>query len=703
MTSLIGEKTMNRIDTEDTRRRQLIGATIDTLAEVGFSATTLALIGRRAGVSAGLISHYFEDKDGLLEATLRSLASRLARATTERLRAARTPRERVQAVIDATLAPEEFDPRTCGVWLAFWGQVIHSARLKRVQNVYQQRMLSNLRHALKQTVPAAEARRLAIALAAMIDGLWLRATLSSPNETDSATARAMASAFIDGEIARAALKPAPRGGEKRSERDRTVRNFIGGASAASSSGRTFPTINPATGAVLAEVEIAGEADIDHAVAAAKVAQPQWAAMTGLERGRILKAAAGILRERNAELALIETRDTGKPIQETSAVDVLSGADCLEYFAGIAAGLSGEHIDLGPSAFGYTRREPLGVVAGIGAWNYPLQIACWKAAPALACGNAMIFKPAELTPLTAVKLAEIMTEAGLPDGVFNVVHGFAETGRLLTRHPEIAKVSLTGEVGTGKAVMADSASTLKHVTLELGGKSPLIVFEDADLDDAVSGALLANFYSAGEVCSNGTRVFLHESIKATFLSRLIARVKRMRVGDPERPNTHVGALISEEHMNKVLGYVDRGRAEGAKVLVGGHRVEKGGLGRGYFVAPTVFDLCRDDMAIVREEIFGPVMAVLSFADEDEVVARANATEYGLSAGVFTRDLARAHRIIAKLEAGTCWINQYNVTPIELPFGGNKRSGLGRENGKAAIEHYTQLKSVYVGLAPIQSPY
>ena len=240
----------------------------------------------------------------------------------------------------------------------------------------------------------------------------------------------------------------------------------------------------------------------------------------------------LLRERNAELALLETRDTGKPIQETSAVDVLSGADCLEYFAGIAAGLAGEHIDLGPSAFGYTRREPLGVVAGIGAWNYPLQIACWKAAPALACGNAMIFKPAELTPLSAVKLAEIFTEAGLPDGIFNVVHGFADTGRLLTRHPDIAKVSLTGEVGTGKAVMADAASTLKHVTLELGGKSPLIVFEDADLDDAVSGALLANFYSAGEVCSNGTRVFVHDSIKAPFLSRLIARVKRMRIGDPD---------------------------------------------------------------------------------------------------------------------------------------------------------------------------
>lgn len=694
---------MNRKDVEDGRRRQLIAATVDMLAEVGFGSTTLALIGRRAGVSAGLISHYFEDKDGLLEATLRSLASRLARGTIERLKAARTPRERVQAVIDATLAPEEFDPRTCGVWLAFWGQVSHSARLKRVQNVYQQRMLSNLRQALRHLVPDADARRLALALAAMIDGLWLRATLSSPNETDSATARAMAASFIDGEIARAGDKPAPAVERGQPVAGRIVRNFIGGRPVNAVAAATFTSINPATGAVLAEVEVAGETEVDAAVAAAKAAQPAWAARTGAERGRILRQAAALLRERNAELALLETRDTGKPIQETSAVDVLSGADCLDYFAGLAAGLAGEHIDLGPAAFGYTRREPLGVVAGIGAWNYPLQIACWKAAPALACGNAMIFKPAELTPLSAVKLAEIFTEAGLPDGVFNVVQGFADTGRLLTRHPGIAKVSLTGEAGTGRAVMADAAGTLKHVTLELGGKSPLIVFEDADLDDAVSGALLANFYSAGEVCSNGTRVFLHDNIKPAFLARLVARVKRMRIGDPEDPNTHVGALISAEHMAKVLGYVDRGRREGAKVLAGGNRVEKGGLGRGYFVAPTVFDGCRDDMDIVREEVFGPVMAVLSFADEDEVIARANATEYGLSAGVFTRDLARAHRVIARLEAGTCWINQYNVTPIELPFGGNKRSGLGRENGKAAIEHYTQLKSVYVGLAPIQAPY
>jgi betaine-aldehyde dehydrogenase len=280
---------------------------------------------------------------------------------------------------------------------------------------------------------------------------------------------------------------------------------------------------------------------------------------------------------------------------------------------------------------------------------------------------------------------------------------ADTGRLLTRHPGIAKVSLTGEVSTGKAVMADAASTLKHVTLELGGKSPLIVFEDANLDDAVAGALLANFYSAGEVCSNGTRVFVHERVKTAFLEKLVERVKRMTIGDPLDPKTQVGALISPEHMGKVLGYIERGRTEGAKVLVGGNRVTDGALARGNFVEPTVFDGCGDDMAIVREEIFGPVMTVLSFAEEDEVVARANATEYGLAAGLFTRDLTRAHRVIARLEAGTCWINHYNVTPVELPFGGVKRSGLGRENGKAALEHYSQVKSVYVALAPVQAPY
>jgi betaine-aldehyde dehydrogenase len=346
---------------------------------------------------------------------------------------------------------------------------------------------------------------------------------------------------------------------------------------------------------------------------------------------------------------------------------------------------------------------LGVVAGIGAWNYPLQIACWKTAPALACGNAMIFKPADLTPLTAIRLREVLDEAGLPDGVFQVVQGRAETGRLLTQHPGIDKISLTGAVTTGKAVMAAGAPSLKHVTLELGGKSPLIVFEDAHLDNAVSGALLGNFYSAGEVCSNGTRVFVHRKIKEAFLQRLVARTNAMRIGDPLDPQTQVGSLISQAHMERVLAYIARGREEGARLVIGGNRVTTSDLANGFFVAPTVFADCHDDMAIAREEIFGPVMCLLDFADEEDVITRANATEFGLAAGVFTNDLTRAHRVIARLQAGTCWINHYNITPIELPFGGVKRSGLGRENGRAAIEHYTQLKSVYVALGDVDAPY
>jgi betaine-aldehyde dehydrogenase len=682
---------------EEARRQQLIEVTIDSLAEVGYVGSTLAQIAQRAGVSPGLVAHYFGDKDGLLEATFRSLAKGIGERVRERLRLTRTPRGRVQAVIDTNLAPEEFDQRTGTAWLAFWGQVLHVKGLKRVQTVYQRRMLSNLRHALLRLLPADEARSLAAMIAAMIDGVWLRAALSRWQEADSESARALLTDFVDSRLQKSAR---PEEELPPTVPPRTGRPAVRAASSGSGS---FRTLNPATGEVLAEIPIDGPAEVAAAVAKAAVAQEQWARLPGVARGRVLRRAADILRARNAELAELETRDTGKPIQETSAVDVLSGADCLEYYAGLAASLAGEHLDLGPQAFGYTRREPLGIVAGIGAWNYPLQIACWKAAPALACGNAMIFKPAELTPLTAMKLREVFAEAGLPEGVFQVVQGMADTGRLLTAHPRIRKVSLTGEVGTGKAVMADAAASLKQVTLELGGKSPLIIFDDAVLENAVGGALLGNFYSAGEVCSNGTRVFVHRAIKGVFLERLAARVSAMRIGDPLDPATQVGALISEDHMGKVLTYIARGKAEGARLVTGGQRVTSGDLANGFFVAPTVFDECHDDMAIVREEIFGPVMSVLEFEDEEEVIARANATEFGLAAGVFTNDLTRAHRVIARLQAGTCWINHYNVTPIELPFGGVKLSGLGRENGRAAIEHYTQLKSVYVAMGDVEAPY
>jgi len=481
-----------------------------------------------------------------------------------------------------------------------------------------------------------------------------------------------------------------------------LQNYIHGRYVASTANATFDNVNPATGEVFAQVEPALEAEIDAAIRSAEDGFRRWSALSGPERGRVLHTAARLLRERNRELARLEVRDTGKPIQEAEAVDVASGADCLEYFAGVASTLRGEQIALG-SAFVYTRREPLGVCAGIGAWNYPMQIACWKSAPALACGNAMVFKTSDMTPTTAAKLAEIYTEAGLPDGAFNVVHGDGRTGALLTGDPRVAKVSLTGSIGTGKKVLAAAAASVKRVTMELGGKSALIVFPDADLHQAVSAAMLGNFYTQGEICTNCTRVFVHDDIHDRFLDLLVQRTKKLRVGDPLDPETQVGALISRAHMERVLGYIESGKAEGARLALGGARADAGQQAGGNFVLPTIFADCTDDMTIVREEIFGPVMSVLRFSDEDEAVRRANATRFGLAAGLFTRDLARAHRVAARLEAGICWVNTYNVTPIEMPFGGMKESGVGHENGQAAIEHYTQLKSVYVELGDVPCPY
>lgn len=480
------------------------------------------------------------------------------------------------------------------------------------------------------------------------------------------------------------------------------RLWISGRYVDATSGESFDNINPATGEVICRVATAGAADVDAAVSAAHEGQRVWAALSGVERGRVLHKASRLVREHRDELAHLETLDGGKPIAETPEADVDSAADCLEYFAGQAASLQGEYQQVAGGFF-YTRPEPLGVCAGIGAWNYPLQIAAWKSAPALAAGNAMIFKPAELTPLSATRLAELYREAGLPDGVFNVVQGFAATGQALTGHAGIAKVSLTGEAGTGKAIMRDAASTLKAVTMELGGKSPLVVFDDADIDDAVSGALLGNFYTQGEVCTNGTRVFVHEAVHDAFVAKLVERTRGMRIGDPMAGQTDVGALISEDHMHKVLGYIERGRTAGAEVAVGGNQAEVPDCPGGYYVEPTVFTGCTDDMAIVQEEIFGPVMSVLTFTDENEVVSRANDTIYGLAAGVFTRDLQRGHRMAAALDAGVVWINHYNLTPIEMPFGGVKQSGIGRENSRHALTHYTRLKSVYVAEESVEAPY
>jgi len=488
--------------------------------------------------------------------------------------------------------------------------------------------------------------------------------------------------------------------------ERREGSYINGASHLRAGAPTFQSLNPATGEALAEIAIAEAEDLALAVAAAREGFRVWSRWTGTERGRVLARAARILRERVEPLARLEVQDCGKPLYEALSVDIPSAADALEYFAGLAPTVHGEHYQLGAS-FAYTRREPLGICAGIGAWNYPLQIAAWKAAPALAAGNAMIFKPSELSPLTALRLAEILSEAGLPRGVFNVLQGSAPLGKLLCEHPEIAKVSLTGSVATGRKVMEHAAATLKQVTLELGGKSPLIIFPDADLDQAVVAAILGNFFTQGEVCSNATRVFVHQSCHEAFLRILLGRMKSLTMGDPMNLGTRVGALISAAHRDKVVGYLRSGLAEGARLVAGGQVPEWGPelthLRGGYYVSPAVFDCPSDDLRLVREEIFGPVMAVLSFDKEDEVVARANATPFGLAAGVFTRDLNRAHRVIAELEAGTCWINTYNVTPVEVPFGGMKQSGLGRENGLAAITHYTQLKSVYVEMGRIELPY
>jgi betaine-aldehyde dehydrogenase len=478
----------------------------------------------------------------------------------------------------------------------------------------------------------------------------------------------------------------------------TASHFVDGAYLEDKAGTRIEVIYPATGEVIAILHEATPAVVEAALASAARAQAAWAALRPVERARILRRAADLIRDRNPELARLETLDTGKPMQETLVADWPSGADALEYFAGLAPSITGETIPLGRD-FVYTIREALGVCVGIGAWNYPSQIACWKSAPALALGNAMVFKPSEVTPLGALKLAEIYIEAGLPAGLFNVVQGRGAVGGSLVCDPRVAKVSLTGSVPTGQKVYAQAAAGMRHVTMELGGKSPLIVFDDASLEDAVGAAMLANFYSAGQVCSNGTRVFVQKGIKAAFLKRLAERAAAIVMGDPLDQATQMGPLVSKAQLDKVLAYVAGAKSDGARLICGGGQ----GPQAGWFVQPTVFADVTDAMTLACEEVFGPVMAVLDFDDEAEVVARANATQFGLAAGVFTADLTRAHRVIAALQAGTCWINAYNLTPVESPFGGVKASGVGRENGHAAVEHYTQIKSVYVGMGPVDAPY
>ena len=474
--------------------------------------------------------------------------------------------------------------------------------------------------------------------------------------------------------------------------------FIGGHWSDARSGRTFETTNPATGETLARVAEADEADVEAAVSAARRAfdEGPWPKMGAAERGRLLWRIADLLMQHADEVARIETLDNGKPIFESRQVDIPLVAEIFQYYAGWATKLTGETIPARPGAFTYTLREPVGVVAAIVPWNFPLLLAAWKMAPALAAGNTLILKPSSNTPLSALRFADLAREAGLPDGVLNVITGKGSTvGMGLVRHPGVDKIAFTGETRTGIEIMRSGAETLKKITLELGGKSPNIVFADADLEAAVKGATLGIFYGKGEVCAAGSRLFVERKVHDEFMDKLVTRTRKMVPGDPLDPKTRFGAIVSKAQMEKVLGYIESGKAEGARLVAGGEKAQVGSL-KGNFLQPTVFDAVKPEMRIAREEIFGPVLATLEFSDPEEAIAQANLSPYGLAAGVWTRDIAKAHRAARALKAGTIWVNTYNRYDPSLPFGGYKLSGYGRELGSAALEHYTQVKSVWVDL-------
>ena len=473
--------------------------------------------------------------------------------------------------------------------------------------------------------------------------------------------------------------------------------LIGGEWREAAGGQTIEVVNPATEEVIATVPAAQPADVDAAVAAARAAlDGPWATMSARERGRLVWKLGERLMARADEVARLETLHNGKPITESRQIEIPAAADCFQYFAGWADKIQGATIPVTGSALAYTLREPVGVVAAIVPWNFPLLLAAWKVAPALACGNTVVLKPASQTPLTALVLGEIALDVGFPPGVLNVVTGpGASVGQAIVEHPGIDKIAFTGDTSTGKGVMRGAAGTLKQITLELGGKSPNVVLADADLDAAVRGATVGIFYGKGEVCAAGSRLLVDRSIKDAFMEKLVARARKMVPGDPLDARTRLGAIASKTQLERVLGYVDVAKREGASLVAGGSRADIG-TGRGYFMQPTIFDHVTPEMTIAREEIFGPVLATIDFADLDEAIARANDTVYGLAAAVWTRDIKKAHHVARRLKAGTVWVNAYNVYDTALPFGGYKQSGFGREMSAYALDHYTQVKSVWVDL-------
>ncbi|MFI5089557.1 MAG: aldehyde dehydrogenase family protein [Terriglobales bacterium] len=465
-------------------------------------------------------------------------------------------------------------------------------------------------------------------------------------------------------------------------------------------GKTFDTINPATGEVLTQVAEASAADVDRAVAAARAAfektgKGAWRSMSASERGRQLWKLADLVEKNLEEFAELETLDNGKPIFESRYVDMPMVIDVLRYYAGWATKIHGETVNTLDNAFTYTLREPVGVVGAIVAWNFPLLLASWKLGPALACGNTVVLKPAEQTPLTALRLGELAAEAGFPAGVLNIVTGGPETGKALVAHPGVDKVAFTGSTVVGREIMRSAADTLKRVTLELGGKSPNIVFADSDIDSAVKGAINGIFYGKGEVCNAGSRLFLETKVQDEFLGKLVERTKKLVPGDPLDPKTRLGAIVSQQQMQQILGYIETGKSEGAQLIAGGKRATVGN-GNGFFVEPTIFGGVKNDMTIAREEIFGPVLATLTFDDVDQVAELANQNPYGLAAAIWTKDIKRAHALSRRLKAGTVWINSYGLMDAALPFGGYKQSGFGRDLGAQALESYTEVKTVWLGL-------